>query len=264
MPNTLIQYCKILFALFLIVGAPLQSIYAQKTTTVIGKVFDAKTEEPLPFVDVVLKGTYVGASTDLDGRFEIKTKFASDTIVVSFLGYQTLEQPINMEERQVLNFYLEEEGILMESVTIVEKKGRYRKKNNPAVELMRKVIENRDRNKLEAQDYYNYDKHEKLELDLNNITEQFKESRGLKSFDFLWNYLDTSEVNGRVYLPLYMRETLSSVHYRKDPEVKKERRHAVKMTEFDEALDMESISNVIDLLYQDVNLYDNHVKLLDN
>ena len=264
MSNKLVHYCKLLFVLFVIIGAPTQSLFGQKATTVIGKVFDARTKEPLPFVDVVLKGTYVGASTDLDGRYEIKTKFASDTIMVSFLGYKTQEQPIKQEQRQVMNFYLEEEGILMESVTIVEKKGRYRKKNNPAVELMRKVIENRDRNKLEAQDYYNYDKHEKLELDLNNITEDFKQSKGLKSFDFLWNYLDTSEVNGRVYLPLYMRETLSSVHYRKNPEVKKEQRHAVKMTEFDEALDMESISNVIDLLYQDVNLYDNHVKLLDN
>ena len=154
MPKTLIHYCKILFALFIIIGAPTQSIYAQKTTTIIGKVFDARTKEPLPFVDVILKGTYVGASTDLDGKYEIKTKFASDTIMVSFLGYQTQEQAIVQEDRQVLDFYLEEEGILMESVTIVEKKGRYRKKNNPAVELMRKVIENRDRNKLEAQDYY--------------------------------------------------------------------------------------------------------------
>lgn len=237
---------------------------SQKLTTIKGKVYDARTKEPLPFVDVLLKGTYVGVSTDLDGQYLIKTKNPSDTIQVSFIGYKTIEKKISTEERQVMDFFLEEEGLQLESVTIVAKKGRYRKKNNPAVELMQKVIENRDRNRLEAQDYYSYDKHEKLELDLNNITEEFKERKAFKNFDFLWSYLDTSTVNGRVFLPIYIREILSSVHYRKDPESKKEIREAIKMTNFDEALDMESISSVIDLLYQDVDLYENSIRLLDN
>ena len=262
--RTAITLIKLLSLSILILFSLSNRVTAQELTTVVGKVFDAKTKQALPFVDVIFKGTYVGASTDLDGQFLIKTRFPSDTLSVSFLGYATQEVKITKGERQVLNFYLEEEGVIGETVTIVEKKGRYRKKNNPAVELMRKVIANRDRNRLEAQDYYNYDKHEKLELDINNITEQFKQRKGFKSYDFLWNYLDTSTVNGRVYLPIYIREILSTINYRKDPKVKKEHRHAVKMTEFDEALDMESISNVIDLLYQDVNLYDNHVKLLDN
>ncbi|MBT8230927.1 MAG: DUF5686 and carboxypeptidase regulatory-like domain-containing protein, partial [Bacteroidia bacterium] len=259
-----ISLIKLLSLACFIIFSFSNEISGQDLTTVVGKVFEAKSKQPLPFVDVIFKGTYVGASTDLDGQFLIKTRYPSDTLSVSFLGYATQEVKINKGERQVLNFYLEEEGVIGETVTIVEKKGRYRKKNNPAVELMRKVIANRDRNRLEAQDYYNYDKHEKLELDINNITEQFKERKGFKSYEFLWNYLDTSTVNGRVYLPIYIREILSSIHYRKDPKVRKEQRHAVKMTEFDEALDMESISNVIDLLYQDINLYDNHVKLLDN
>ena len=238
--------------------------FAQKLTTIKGKVFDAKTKQPLPFVDVTLKGTYVGVSTDLDGQYEIKTKNPSDTIQCTFIGYKTKYEVIKKEERQVINFYLEEEGLTLESVTIIGKKGRYRKKNNPAVELMRKVIANRDKNKIESKDYYSYESHEKLELDLNNITEEFKNRKAFKSFDFLWSYLDTSTVNGRVFLPIYIREILSSVHYRKDPQSKKEIRKAIRMTEFDEALDMQSVSNIIDLLYQDVDLYENSIKLLDN
>lgn len=238
--------------------------FGQKLTTIKGKVYDARTKQPLPFVDVVLKGTYVGVSTDLDGQYLIQTKNPSDTLQVSFIGYKTVEKKVEQEERQVMDFYLEEEGIQMESVTILAKKGKYRKKDNPAVELMRKVIANRDRNRLEAQEHYSYEKHEKLELDLNNITEEFKNRKAFNDFEFLWNYLDTSTVNGRVYLPIYIREVLSSVHYRKDPESKKEIRKAIKMTNFDEALDMQSITSAIDLLYQDVDLYDNSVKLLDN
>ena len=257
--GTFLKYFGVLLLIF-----SAGDISAQKLTTIRGKVLDARTKQPLPFVDVVLKGTYVGVSTDLDGQYLIQTRNPSDTIQASFIGYTTMEQKINQEERQVINFYLEEEGVQFESVTIVAKKGKYRKKNNPAVELMRKVIENRDRNRLEAQDYYSYDKHEKLELDLNNITQEFKDRKAFKNFEFLWNYLDTSTVNGRIYLPIYIREILASVKYRKDPESKKELRHAVKMTNFDEALDMQSITSVIDLLYQDVDLYDNSIMLMDN
>lgn len=239
-------------------------VNAQDQTIIRGRVLDAKTKQPLPFVDVVLKGTYVGVSTDLDGQYFIQTRNPSDTIQVSFIGYKTLEERIIRETRQEMNFYMEEEGLQLESVTIVAEKGRYRKKGNPAVELMRKVIENRDRNKMEAQDFYSYERHEKLELDLNNITDEFKDRKAFENFEFLWSYLDTSTVNGRIYLPVYIREILSTVHYRKDPQAKKEVRDAVKMTNFDEALDLESITSAIDLLYQDVDLYENSIKLLDN
>jgi len=249
----------LLFCLFTVA-----QVNAQDQTIIRGRVLDAKTKQPLPFVDVVLKGTYVGVSTDLDGQYFIQTRNPSDTIQVSFIGYKTLEERIIRETRQEMNFYMEEEGLQLESVTIVAEKGRYRKKGNPAVELMRKVIENRDRNKMEAQDFYSYERHEKLELDLNNITDEFKDRKAFENFEFLWSYLDTSTVNGRIYLPVYIREILSTVHYRKDPQAKKEVRDAVKMTNFDEALDLESITSAIDLLYQDVDLYENSIKLLDN
>jgi len=239
-------------------------VNAQKLTVIKGRVIDAKTKQPLPFVDITLKGTYVGASTDLEGRYEIKTKNPSDTIQCSFIGYKTIYERISTEDRQIVHFYLEEKGVTMESVTIRAEKGRYRKKNNPAVDLMRNVIENRDRNRLEAQDYYSYDKHEKLELDLNNITDKFMNGKIMQNFKFVDEFLDTSTVNGRVYLPIYMREILSTVYYRKDPEAKKEHREAIKMTQFENGLDLESISNSVDALYEDINLYDNDIKLLDN
>lgn len=262
--NPLKNLFRFTIILFLLFGILPSSLLGQELTTIKGKVFDARTKQPMPFVDLILKGTYVGASTDLDGQYEIKTKNPSDSIVCNFIGYKEMTLPILKEQKQKINFYLEEEGVKIQSVTIVEKKGRYRKKNNPAVDLMRNVIANRDNNKLEALPHYKYDKHEKLELDLNNITEEFKQRKSFKNFEFLWEYLDTSNVNGRVFLPLYIREILSTVHYRKDPKSKKEIRHAVNMTEFDEALDLQSITSVIDLLYQDVDLYDNSIKLLDN
>ena len=179
-------------SLLFILTFSINDLSAQDLTTIKGTVLDAKTKLPLAFVDVVLKGTYVGVSTDLDGQYLIQTKNPSDTIQVSYLGYKTIELAIKKEEKQKMDFYMEEEGYQLDNVTIVGQKGKYRKKNNPAVDLMRKVIANRDKNNIESQDYYEYDKHEKLELDFNNITEEFKNKKTFKNFKFLWEYLDTS------------------------------------------------------------------------
>ena len=234
---------KVLSLLVLLVVSIGTSLSAQDKTIVKGKVFDARTNEPLAFVDVIFKGTFVGASTDLDGQYLLNTKIPSDTLSASYLGYKTLSMPIVRGTRQTINFYLEEEGVVAEAVTITSKKGRYKKKGNPAVELIKKVTANKDKNRIESQEFYNFKKHEKIELDLNNITEEFTQKKQFRNFDFLWNYLDTSELNGRAYLPLYLREVISSVHFRKDPESRKEIREAIKMTKFDEAIDVESINS---------------------
>ncbi len=237
----------------------------QGVTKVSGNVYDSQTKEPLPFVNISFEGTNVGTTTDLDGYFEIDSRFVTSNLCASFLSYKDQCQRIEVEGKtRNMVFYLEGSSIEIENVTIVAKKGRYRKKGNPAVELMRKVIDNKKDNRLEGQDFYSYDKYERIELDLNNITEEFKERKLFNKFDILWQYLDTSEVNGKVFLPIYLREVNSKVHYRKDPESKKEYRDAIKMTKFDESIDDQSLTDALDFLYQDINIYDNTIRLLDN
>ncbi len=240
-------------------------INAQGVTKVSGKVFDSQTKEPLPFVNISFDNTSVGTTTDLDGYFEIDSRFVSSDLCASFLSYKTQCQKIIVEEKNKgMAFYLEPESLQIENVTIVAKKGRYRKKGNPAVALMRKVIDNKSENRLEGQDYYSYDKYERIELDLNNITEEFKNRKIFNQFDILWNYLDTSEINGNVFLPIYLREVNSKVYYRQNPESKKEYREAINMTKFDESVDDQSLTDALDFLYQDIDIYDNTIRLLDN
>ena len=239
--------------------------HGQGVTRVSGNVYDAETKEPLPFVNISFENTSVGTTTDLDGYFEVDSRFVTDNLCASFLSYKTQCQPIEVESKnRKLEFYLAGESLQLENVTITAKRGRYRKKNNPAVELMRKVIDNKGENRLEGQDYYSYDKYERIELDINNITEEFKDRKLFNKFDLLWNYVDTSKVNGKVYLPIYLREVNSQVYYRNDPEDKKEIRSAVKNTKFDESVDDESITDLLDFLYQDIDIYDNTIPLLDN
>lgn len=239
------------------------SLSAQKVTKIRGKVIDAQTGEALPFVDVGLKGTNVGVSTDLDGKYNIETRFPSDTVFASFLGYETQYFPITRNKTNKINFNLNSETLKIETVEIKEKKAKYSKKNNPAIDLAQKVISNKYTNSLKGKDYYRYNQQEKINIDINNITEGFKQTPFIRKFDFMWDYIDTSEVNGKTYLPIFMRENLSTIHYKRDGNTLKEVRKASKYTDIEESLDPQTVNDALDALYQDIDVYEEKIDLLD-
>ena len=88
------------------------SLHSQDSGTVSGQVKDAISGDGLPGVNVMIKGTYYGAATDLDGNFHIpKIKPGSYDVEVSMIGYKIILNTgvnINPEETTVLTFNLEE------------------------------------------------------------------------------------------------------------------------------------------------------------
>ena len=68
---------------------------------ITGTVVDAETNEPLPGATVVIKGTQNGTTTDFDGLFSISGASAGDTLVISFIGFETTEAVAS--ERMIVN-----------------------------------------------------------------------------------------------------------------------------------------------------------------
>ena len=240
------------------------SLTAQKVTKVSGKILDKTTNEPLIFVDLNFQGTNVAASSDGDGFFNIETRFPSDTLVISYIGYEPIKFYVKEGTRTRKKFYMVSEGLQLETVNIKAKKAKYSKKNNPAVELIKKVIASKDKNTAQETEYFSYEQYEKVRLDINNITDKFKERRFINDFDFLWKYIDTSEVNGRTFLPVFMREILSTQYYKKSSDTHKEYRKALNYSKINDELDANSLNSIIDLLYTDVDIYDDRIDLLEN
>ena len=168
------------------------TIHAQKMTKIKGTIIDADSKEPLPFVTVALMGKNIGTVTDYDGYFSIETQWASDSIIASFLGYGEVKKGITLGKTQVIDFELSSTSISLNEVIIVSKKKRYKNKNNPAVELIKKVIKNKNTNRKEGLSYYEYDKYEKVEFDLNNINDKFRKKKAFNQFQFVFDYVDTS------------------------------------------------------------------------
>ena len=257
-----INITVIFFLVFIFLSTA--TTYSQKFTQIRGKVIDAKTKEPLPFVNIVFAGKNIGATTDYNGKYSINTQWASDKITASFVGYEKQTKTIVPEKSQVINFELESNSINLNEVVVVSKKKRYRNKDNPAVELIRQVIKNKNLNRKEYLDFYHYNKYEKIEFDLNNITEKFRNRKAFNKYKFIFNYVDTAEINGKPYLPVFLKETLSEVYFRKKPKSEKEYIKGTKMIGFHDYIDDEGVGSLIDHLYQDIDIYNNNFTLLAN
>lgn len=258
-PDYLLRYVSLLAAMLVAV-----SLWSQSMTKIRGRVTDAQTSEALPFVNVVFKGKSIGTVTDYNGYYQLESQWGSDSIQVSFLGYNTASRKVVAGRSQVLDIALQPDNIELGEVKVATKKKRYRNKDNPAVDLIRKVIEYKNNNRKEGLDYYTYDKYEKVEFDLNNISEDFRQKKIFKKFQFIFDYVDTSEINGKPYLPMFFKERFSEVYYRKEPKAYKEYVKAENMVGFDDYVDDDGISYFIDNMYQDIDIYDNTIMLLTN
>ena len=83
---------------------------------VSGKVFDGTTKQSLPGVNVVIKGTTTGTSTDMDGNFSLKAS-GSDSLIFSFLGYRS--QTLAVGNQSAVTVYMSEDSKLLDQVVVV-------------------------------------------------------------------------------------------------------------------------------------------------
>lgn len=221
---------------------------AQKTI-VHGLVFDADTKEPLPFVNLVFRDSKVGTSTDLDGKFRIETYYPTDSLIASFLGYRTLSKRVKKDEEQKIDFAMKTGEVKLQEV-VIEYTG------NPAHDILRKVWRNKEANNREKYDYYNYEVYNKVEFDLNNITEEFKNRKIFKKFQFIFDYVDSTSAD-KQFLPMFMTESVSDFYYRRDPKSEKEYIKASQVS----GTSNESITQFLGDMYQKVNIYDNTISV---
>jgi hypothetical protein len=257
-------YRGTLIVLFLLSTTMLS--FAQNTV-VKGTVTDAKTKETLPYVTVVFAGSTQGISTDNNGKFSISTSNATYTQVkISFVGYKTVIRTIEPGKEQTINVALGiDQRLLNEVVVKGGKKAKYRNKDNPAVELIRKVIAHKNQNRFESYDYTEYQQYERMNFYLSNLSDKFRNKRLFKNYQFLFQEQDSTAIGGKTLLPIYMEEKLSQNYYRKAPFTKKQIVEATKQVKYDENfIDNQGLSSYFNRIYQDINIYDNNVSLLTN
>ncbi|PAW94374.1 hypothetical protein CKK33_13085 [Mucilaginibacter sp. MD40] len=252
---------------FYIVSLVLLSFTTFAQTKVTGIVTDAKTKQPMSYVTVTFAGTTIGAGTNTDGRYTITTTQDVKQIQVSFVGFRTAVRTITPGQEQTVNVALSEDNHKLNEVIVRSgKKKKYSNKNNPAVELIRKVIAHKQQNQVENYNYAEYKQYERMNVSLSNLTEKFKNKKIFKNYQFLFReQADSTAMGGKIMLPIYQEEKLSDNYYRKDPYAKKQIITASKQVKYDENfVDNNGLKSYFDRMYQDINIYDNNVSLLSN
>lgn len=260
---------KIIRLIFLLVAlqwlAGISTSVAQSITSVSGIVKDSITGEPLPFVSIMFKNSTIGDVTNNDGAFTLQNNKGLTTLQAAFLGYNTKEVTIKQGQKNPnIEILLRPTSFEISEVIVKPKKEKYTKKDNPAVELIRKVIENKEANRIEAKPEYKVEKYEKLALSLDDFNPNLDKNKFLKKFNFIKNYLDTSEFTGKPILTLSVRETLSDKYYRKDPKSEKNIIKAKRQQGVDKTLDEGGMTANLEEIFQSVDIFNNDINLLLN
>ena len=223
------------------------SILTAQETKVSGKIVDAITLEPLPFVNIIFKGTNTGTTSDIDGTYSMSTPLKADSIIISFVGYNKVTRVIKPNVTQTINIGLSQ-GVELTAVEV-------RPGENPAHRILRKIIANKNKNDRQKLEAYEYEVYNKIEFDLNNISEDFQNRKLLKPFSFIFDNIDSSNIKEKPYLPVFMTESLSDFYFRKNPKIKNEIIKASKVA----GLENSSVSQFMGDMYQNVNIYDNAI-----
>ena len=229
-------------------------------TRIYGRITDSSTKEPLPYVSVRISRSTLGCSTDNKGFYSFFVPQLRDTLIVSSLGYKEKRIVLSSKTRLPININLQPENYQLSEVTIKPKKEKYTRKNNPAVTLARTIIERRDDNSPQNKEFFCRDRHEKLNVALNNFNSS-QESHFGKKFSFLDNYIDTSLISGKPILHISARELIGTDYYRKEP--KRNRMHvkARKRNGIDDVFSAESLEALYEETFRDVDIFQDNISL---
>ena len=247
--------------IFLLILALCNTGLAQNRT-VSGIVQDSLTHAPLSHVSVTADNMPGGLLTHADGSFKIGILNHTKKLLFTATGYRpftlTLPTPPDTSGHP-LRVLLSKSYTELKGVVVTGKRGKYRNKNNPAVELIRKVIENKPANGPGYAPYSSFEQYEKIRLLFDQLPHVVVDNKVLKKFHFLFENADTVLVPGKKLVPVYLEEVVSANYYRKHPEKKKKVVLARKSVDFGEYVDMRGVSAMLNRLYEDINLYDNSI-----
>ncbi len=235
----------------------LVTLLLQAQTKVSGIVLD-NLGEPVAFANVLYKNSTEGTITNDNGRFYLESDENYTTLVVSFIGYETQTITLASKVNYEMEVKLQEASEQLNEVVLIA--GKQSKKNNPAVDILRKIWAKKRENGVRKFKQYAYDKYEKVEFDLNTIDSALMQRKIFKGLEFVFQDLDTSKITGKTYLPIFLNETFSKVYG--DNLIKQEKEEILgnKNSGFD---NNQAIIAFVEDLYQDYDIYDNYLKFFD-
>ena len=237
---------------------------ANALTRIYGSVTDSVTRETMPYVSVYLRNTTDGCQTDKDGNFSFLSSERRAVLVVSSVGYEEKFITIDAHTHYPLHIKLSPAVYELSEIEIKPERERYRRKENPAVELVQSIIKEREKRRLDRHEFYSRDRHELFTIALSNFDQNKLQRELLERVGVLQNYMDTSLVSGKPILNISSREFIGSDHYRKSPKSHRKHITARRRAGIDDFISEQEIDGIFEEVFKDVDIFQNDISLLRN
>jgi hypothetical protein len=218
-----------------------------------GLIQDGHTKEPVSYASIYFTRSGVGKTSDSAGNFSFYiSKFSTDTLVVTYVGYETYKIPINDSVNNKTIVIQLQRGAATNGVTV-------RSKINKGLYLWKKIMAKKKQYNRYNLPNFGYEAYNKLEIDIKNFkADKAKKNFLLKPFSFIFDNIDSTSEK-EPFLPAYLLESVSDYAFQKNTKKYFENIKASNTKGFTN----ESISKLMGVMNQNVNVYGNYVNVMD-
>ena len=252
-----IMLLTVILALLLLAAPALGQ--TASVTSITGLVRDSLSREGIAYASISLMGTSEGTIANDKGGFNINTRASFTRLRISAMGYKTKEVEIKPGQGSVILVDLASSGVELDEVVVRKGKEKYSKKDNPAVEMIRKLRARRDDNDPKRFPHYGYTQYERMMLGLGNLDDIIS-----KPEEQAWisEYADTSMLTGKRVLPISIKETVARDYYGATGH--KRIILGSKHAGIDERIDQNNVKKILDDFMGEIDIFQNDVTLLTN
>lgn len=237
----------------------------QAVTQITGLVRDSVTREGIAYASISLVGTSEGTLATDKGGFTITTRARFSRLRVTAMGYRPREVEVKTGQGSVVVIDMVAAGVELNEVVVKKGKEKYSKKNNPAVDMIKRLRAHRDDNDPKRLPHYGYTLYERMMLGLGNLDEVIgKTLGGGEEQRWIEEYADTSLLTGKRVLPVSIKETVARDYHSRDGGVHKRLVLGTRSAGIDEHIDQENVKKVLDDFMGEIDIFQNDVTLLSN
>ena len=252
----------LLFVILLLVPGSLLLAPTASAQTITGQIFDAITGDSIPFAALRYRGHKISMASNYAGKYSIE-RHNGWKLTFSAIGYENESIDIDEDTPAYINISLMPKSNLLTEVTVKGKRHRYRRKENPAVELMRRVISAKKRTNLDNNPYYEYLNYQKITLALNDIKPAEIEGSFGKKNKWLVDQVEPCVYNNKLILPVSLDETVTRHIYRRSPQSQKDIIVGQRSQGINQVIQTGELVNVVMRdAFTDVDIYDDNIRLL--
>ena len=238
---------------------PCSPLFSQ-SISIRGQILDSKTNEPLPFVSIYIDHSNQITTSDFNGNFHLHNILLNDKIKTIYLGYKSYEFTVTKDSNLII-FLVQDQNYLNE-VTVTSKKTKYKRKQNPALEIINKTIENKSLNEFSMNNLIGFKTYEKISFNLEPLSQKILKRKEIKPFKQIINYTDS--LKNELSLPLYIKETFKTKSLNTFNDSILEITDSVRLATIDNLNKSFDLTIYLNQLYQQVNLYKVNIHLFDH